>query len=47
MTVKYLCKIPTLPGHDLCHPTRTSAEREAANARRQGHEAEIVEVLVR
>lgn len=47
MLVKYLCRIPAVPGADLCHPTKASAERECAAALKAGLEATVVEVLVR
>lgn len=46
-TTKYAVRIPTVPGVDLLYPTQEQAAREAANARRQGHEAEVVPVEVR
>lgn len=47
MSVKHLVRCPSIPGPDLRFPRKELAEREAANARRQGHEATVEEVLVR
>lgn len=47
MLVKYVCHLPGVPGTDLLHPTKSSAEREARNARAHGLEATVTEVLVR
>lgn len=47
MTVRYVVSIPTIAGQNVCFPSRHLADREAANARRQGHEATVQEVLVR
>lgn len=47
MSVRYVVAIPTIPGQNVTFRHKHLAEREAANARRQGHEAAISEVLVR
>lgn len=50
MSIKYLAKLPCIPGADLLHPDRKSAEREIANAAKAGYdvsEAIVVEVMLR
>ncbi|MEO6156391.1 MAG: hypothetical protein ABIQ39_02040 [Ilumatobacteraceae bacterium] len=46
VVVRYVCRLPDVPGTDLVHPSRKSAEREAANARKIGQAADVFEVLM-
>ena len=45
MVVRHLVEIPGVPGPDLAHRLKTTAEREVRNARKQGLEAKVREVL--
>ena len=45
MVVRHLVVLPGVPGPDLAHRNKSTADREVANARKAGLDVEVREVL--
>lgn len=44
--IAYVARIPSVPGNDLVHSSKTSAEREVKNATKAGYAGAWVEEVL-